>query len=273
MSDWIHGETGGYLRHSTETRNWFETDFPQFLEEAGEAARPDQALQRARQPHHRGAGDRPRLSRPLQRQEQRHDHQPAAGRHHRDRRASSTASASTWSPASRCRKPAPRPACPRSTSSACRSHAAIIGDIDLLKLAVLHDPLVGAICTPEEVWQMVDEMVVAQAAWLPQYAACDSGRQGAAVEIDGQDARLGRGRAPRTSARSRNLRAEKARAEAGRLKASCGLQRRISGRQSAAAKSMLNPRRSGAALQARRNKREETMRTFTHHWLLPPDWR
>ena len=49
-------------------------------------------------------------------------------------------------------------------------HAAIAGDVDLLKLAVLHDPLVGAICTPEEVWQMVDEMLVAQAPWLPQYA-------------------------------------------------------------------------------------------------------
>jgi alpha-galactosidase len=49
-------------------------------------------------------------------------------------------------------------------------HAAISGDIDLLKLAVLHDPLVGAVATPEEVWQMVDEMVVAQARWLPQYA-------------------------------------------------------------------------------------------------------
>ena len=35
MSDWIHGETGGYLRHSTENRNWFETDFPKFLEDAG----------------------------------------------------------------------------------------------------------------------------------------------------------------------------------------------------------------------------------------------
>jgi alpha-galactosidase len=49
-------------------------------------------------------------------------------------------------------------------------HAAVTGDLDLLKLAVLHDPLVGAICSPEEVWQMVDEMVVAQARWLPQYA-------------------------------------------------------------------------------------------------------
>ena len=39
--------------------------------------------------------------------------------------------------------------------------AAMTGDVDMLKLAVLHDPLVGAICTPEEVWQMVDEMLVA----------------------------------------------------------------------------------------------------------------
>jgi alpha-galactosidase len=48
--------------------------------------------------------------------------------------------------------------------------AAVTGDVDLLKQAVLHDPLVGAILNPEEVWQMVDEMLVAQAKWLPQYA-------------------------------------------------------------------------------------------------------
>ena len=76
-------------------------------------------------------------------------------------------------------------------------HAAVTGDIDLLKLAVLHDPLVGAICTPEEVWQMVDEMLVAQAQWLPQYAdAIRDARQGAARPQDRQDARLaGRGAA------------------------------------------------------------------------------
>ena len=34
ITDWIHGETGGYLRYSTENRNWFETDFPKFLAEA-----------------------------------------------------------------------------------------------------------------------------------------------------------------------------------------------------------------------------------------------
>jgi alpha-galactosidase len=48
--------------------------------------------------------------------------------------------------------------------------AAVTGDVDLLKLAVLHDPLVGAVCTPSEVWAMVDEMLEAQAQWLPQYA-------------------------------------------------------------------------------------------------------
>jgi alpha-galactosidase len=39
----------------------------------------------------------------------------------------------------------------------------------LLKQAMLHDPLVGAVCNPEEVWQMTDEMLVTQAPWLPQY--------------------------------------------------------------------------------------------------------
>ena len=48
--------------------------------------------------------------------------------------------------------------------------AALTGDVNLLKQAMLHDPLVGAVCTPEEVWQMADEMLVAQAEWLPQYA-------------------------------------------------------------------------------------------------------
>ena len=57
-----------------------------------------------------------------------------------------------------------------------RSHdrwkaAAVTGDVQLLKQAVLHDPLTAAVCDPEEIWQMVDEMLVAQAPWLPQYRA------------------------------------------------------------------------------------------------------
>ncbi len=48
--------------------------------------------------------------------------------------------------------------------------AAVNGDDQLLRQAMMMDPLVGAVCTPPEVWQMVDEMLVAQEKWLPQYA-------------------------------------------------------------------------------------------------------
>ena len=47
--------------------------------------------------------------------------------------------------------------------------AAVTGDVALLKQAVLMDPLTGAVCNPPEIWQMVDEMLVAQERWLPQY--------------------------------------------------------------------------------------------------------
>ena len=47
--------------------------------------------------------------------------------------------------------------------------AAVHGDDTLLRQAVLMDPLTGAVCNPPEVWQMVDEMLVAQEQGLPQY--------------------------------------------------------------------------------------------------------
>lgn len=31
------------------------------------------------------------------------------------------------------------------------------------------DPLTGAVCNPPEIWQMIDEMLIAEAEWLPQY--------------------------------------------------------------------------------------------------------
>jgi alpha-galactosidase len=48
--------------------------------------------------------------------------------------------------------------------------AAVHGDVDLLKQAMLMDPLTAAVCTPPEISQMTDELLVAQAKWLPQYA-------------------------------------------------------------------------------------------------------
>jgi alpha-galactosidase len=48
--------------------------------------------------------------------------------------------------------------------------AAINGDDFLLRQAMMMDPLVGAVCNPKEIWQMTDEMLVAQERWLPQYS-------------------------------------------------------------------------------------------------------
>ena len=47
--------------------------------------------------------------------------------------------------------------------------AALDGDVELLKQAMLLDPLTSAVCTPPEISRMTDEMLVAQAKWLPQY--------------------------------------------------------------------------------------------------------
>jgi alpha-galactosidase len=47
--------------------------------------------------------------------------------------------------------------------------AALTGNRELVKQAVLHDPLTAAVCTPDEVWSMVDEMFDALAPWLPQF--------------------------------------------------------------------------------------------------------
>ena len=47
--------------------------------------------------------------------------------------------------------------------------AALTGDKDMARLAVLHDPLAGAVLAPDQVWAMVDEMFEALKPWLPQF--------------------------------------------------------------------------------------------------------
>jgi alpha-galactosidase len=47
--------------------------------------------------------------------------------------------------------------------------AAVHGDDTLLRQAMMMDPLVGAVCNPPEIWQMVDDLLIGQAKWLPQY--------------------------------------------------------------------------------------------------------
>ncbi|HWJ72966.1 MAG TPA: alpha-glucosidase/alpha-galactosidase [Kaistia sp.] len=169
MSEWIHGETGGYLRYSTESRNWFETDFPRFLEEAGKpldhskrstehASHILEALETGRvyRGHFNVKNNGVITNLP--------DDAIIESPGFVDRFGLNMAAGITL---------------PEACAATCLAsinvqrmsvHAAVTGDLDLLKLSVLHDPLVGAICSPDEVWQMVDEMVVAQAKWLPQFA-------------------------------------------------------------------------------------------------------
>lgn len=169
LSDWIHGETGGYLRYTEERRNWFETDFPVFLEEAG----------RPLSEHKRTTEHASHIMEAIE-----------TGRVYRGHfNVVNNGIITNLSDDAVIESPGfvdrfginmvegiELPMACAATCSASISvqrmsvEAAVTGDIDMLKLAVLHDPLVGAICTPDEVWQMVDEMVVAQAQWLPQYA-------------------------------------------------------------------------------------------------------
>jgi alpha-galactosidase len=169
MDHWIHGETGGYLRYTTENRNWFETDFPVFLDEAGQPLSG----------HSRTDEHASHILEGLE-----------TGRTYRGHFNVKNGSTITNLPPD-CIIESPGfvdrfginmvggVTLPLACAATCNVsvsvqrmsvQAAMTGDVDLLKQAVLHDPLVGAICTPEEVWQMVDEMLVAQAQWLPQYA-------------------------------------------------------------------------------------------------------
>jgi alpha-galactosidase len=169
LRDWIHGETGGYLRVCIEGRHWFETEVPKWLAE-----------------------DPPKLGQ-IKRSTEHASHiieSLETGRRYRGHfNFRNGATITNLPPDCIIEAPAyvdgnglsfPRigelPMACAATCSASANvqrmgmEAAVRGDAALLKLAMLHDPLVGAVCDPPEVWQMTDEMLVAQAEWLPQYA-------------------------------------------------------------------------------------------------------
>jgi alpha-galactosidase len=168
MSRWIHGETGGYLRECTEKRNWFETDFPRLLDEAG---KPLDASQRTNE----------HASYILEALETGRVYRGHFNVKNHGVITNLPDDAIIESPGFVDRFGVNMVAgisLPDACAATCMASinvqrmsvkAALTGDVDLLKQAMLHDPLVGAICSPEEVWQMVDEMLVAQAQWLPQY--------------------------------------------------------------------------------------------------------
>jgi len=177
MSEWIHGETGGYLRHCVEQRNWFETEYPTELAAANTPL--DLALRTDEHASH--------IIEALETGRVYRGHFNVKNNGLIDNLA---ADAIVESPGFVDRFGLNMVAglrLPLACAATCTAsinvqrmavEAAVTGDVELLKLAVLHDPLVGAVCTPDEVWRMVDEMLVAQAKWLPQYAqAMDAARK------------------------------------------------------------------------------------------------
>ncbi|MEX1015175.1 MAG: alpha-galactosidase [Phycisphaeraceae bacterium] len=172
LSSWINGETGGYLRVCTEGRNWFETDFPNWLKKAG-APMSDYT----RSSEHGSYIIEARET----------------GRTYRGHFNVRNNGVIPSLPED-CIIEAPGFVdrfginmvegidLPLACAATCQAsvdvqrmatEAAVHGDVTLLKQAMLHDPLVGAVCSPDEVWQMADEMLVAQAKWLPQYSKRD----------------------------------------------------------------------------------------------------
>ncbi len=169
LSNWINGETGGYLRVCTEGRNWFETDFPNWMKEP-----PMEFTPGARSHEHcsyiieslvtgrvyRGHFNLPNQGCITNLPDDAIIEVPA----YVDRNGISVPRVGDL---------------PLGCAAVCNAsisvqrlavEAAVRGDVTLLKQAMLMDPLTSAVCTPPEISQMTDEMLVAQAKWLPQYA-------------------------------------------------------------------------------------------------------
>ena len=166
--NWIHGETGGYLRVTREERNWFDTDYPKILAE--EPTKLDGS--------ERGKEHCSYIIEALE-----------TGKIYRGHFNMMNQGCITNLPyESVVEVPCyvdgngisvPKVGdLPLGCAAVCSQsiwvqklavEAAVHGDADLLKQAALMDPLTGAVCNPPEVWQMIDEMLVAQEQWLPQY--------------------------------------------------------------------------------------------------------
>lgn len=168
-SSWINGETGGYLRVCTEGRNWFETDFPNWMKE-----KPFVYTSAERSKEHGSY-----IIESLE-----------TGRIYRghfnvvngNTITNLSADAIIEVPGYVDRNGINIPTVgelPAGAAAVCAQsvsvqrlsvRAAVSGDDTLLKQAMLLDPLTGAVCSPSEVWQLADDMLIAEEEWLPQYA-------------------------------------------------------------------------------------------------------
>lgn len=165
---WINGETGGYLRVCNEARDWFEVDFPNWMKEPPKKFVPEE------RGHEHGSYILEGLE---------------TGRIYRGHFNVVNNGCITNLPDDAIIEVPgyvdynginiPKVGdLPLGCAAVCNAsisvqrmavEAAVKGDEILLKQAMMMDPLVGAVCNPPEIWQMTDEMLVAQEQWLPQY--------------------------------------------------------------------------------------------------------
>ncbi len=168
LDSWIHGETGGYLRVTREERNWFETEYPKIL------AEPPRKYDGSERGREHGSFILEGLE----------TRRPYRGHFNVVNNGCITNLPDDCIVEVPCYVDGNGISVPRvgDLPAACAAicsqsvwvqrlavEAAVKGDVQLLKQAALLDPLTGAVCNPPEVWQMVDEMLIAQEAWLPQY--------------------------------------------------------------------------------------------------------
>ncbi|MEN6663742.1 MAG: alpha-glucosidase/alpha-galactosidase [Phycisphaerae bacterium] len=167
LNSWINGETGGYLRVCTEGRNWFNTDFPQWLKGENPI-----------KPEHRGHEHGSYIIEGLE-----------TGRCYRGHFNVVNDGCITNLPddaivevpgyVDRNGVSIPQVGdLPLGCAAVCDAsinvqrlavEAAVHGDVDLLKQAMMMDPLTGAVLDPNEISQMTDECLIRMAQWLPNY--------------------------------------------------------------------------------------------------------
>lgn len=166
---WINGETGGYLRVCREGRNWFEEDFPNWMKEPAKKYVPESRsqehgsyiiegleLNHCYRGHFNVMNEGCITNLPYESVVEVPGYVDANGINipkvgDLPLGCAAICSQSIW-------------------VQKLAVEAAVNADINLLRQAMLMDPLTGAVCFPAEIFQMCDEMLIAEAEWLPQYA-------------------------------------------------------------------------------------------------------
>ena len=168
MDRWELGETGGYLRCCKEGRNWFETDFPNWLK-----AEPESYIPEKRSLEHGSYIIEGLETGRIYRGHFNVENGGVIANLPQD----AIVEVPGYVDGNGINIPVVGDL-PLGCAAVCQQsinvqrlavEAAVHGDDALLRQAMMLDPLTGALLTPDQIWQMVDEMLVAQAKWLPQY--------------------------------------------------------------------------------------------------------